>query len=40
MLDVIGGVVAGDELQGVRDTLDEVGFPDQCRNAVPLVKNV
>ena len=38
--DVVGGVVVGDELQGVRDALHEVRFTDQRRNAVPLVRNV
>ncbi len=40
MRDVVGGMVVGDELQGVRDALHEVGFTDQRRNAVPLVRNV
>ncbi len=29
VLDVVGGVVVGDELQGVSDALHEVGFTDQ-----------
>lgn len=38
--DVIGVVLAGDELERVGYALDEVGFPDQRRNAVPLVRKV